>query len=157
MQRAPVDLSELVAMVAETQAEAAAERQITLHTDLEPGITVQGDETLLMRLVINLTDNAIRYGRPGGWLRVTLARQAGQAVLTVADNGVGIAPEDQAKIWQRFWQADPARSGGGSGLGLAMVQWIAAAHGGAGTVESTPGQGSAFTFRMDAENLTGLM
>jgi len=113
---------------------------------------VQGDETLLMRLVINLTENAIRYGRPGGWLRITLTREEARAVLTVADNGIGIAPEHREKIWQRFWQADPARSGGGAGLGLAMVRWIAAAHGGTVTVESTPGQGSAFTFRMPAEN-----
>ena len=153
----PVDLSELTAMVAETQAEAAAGQDITVHTDLEPGVMVQGDETLLMRLVINLTENAIRYGRPGGWLRITLTREEARAVLTVADNGIGIAPEHREKIWQRFWQADPARSGGGAGLGLAMVRWIAAAHGGTVTVESTPGQGSAFTFRMPAEKPSVLM
>ena len=54
------------------------------------------------------------------------------------DDGIGIAAEDREKIWQRFWQADPARSGGGAGLGLAMVRWIAGAHGGSVTVQSTP-------------------
>ena len=151
LQREPVDLSELAEMVAETEAEQAAARQITVETDLEPGITVQGDETLLMRLLINLTENAIRYGRSGGWVRLTLHRQGGDAVGTVADNGIGIAPENLEKIWLRFWQADPARSGGGAGLGLAMVRWIAEAHGGSVTVESTPGAGSTFTFTIPCE------
>lgn len=141
-----VDLSELTQMVADTEAEQAAARQITVETDLEPGMTVEGDETLLMRLLINLTENALHYGRPGGRVRLTLHRQGETAVGTVEDDGIGIAPEDQDKIWQRFWQADPARSSGGAGLGLAMVRWIAEAHGGQVTVESTPGVGSVFTF-----------
>ena len=146
--REAVDLSELAAMVAETEAEQAAARGIELRTGIEPGVTVQGDETLLMRLFINLLENGIRYGRPGGWLKLTLRREGDAAVAVVADNGIGIAPEDLDHIWQRFWQADPARSGGGAGLGLAMVRWIAEAHGGTVTVESTPGEGSAFTFTM---------
>lgn len=141
-----VDLSELTQMVADTEAEQAAARQITVETDLEPGVTVEGDETLLMRLLINLTENALHYGRSGGRVRLTLHRQGETAVGTVEDDGIGIAPEDQDKIWQRFWQADPARSSGGAGLGLAMVRWIAEAHGGQVTVESTPGVGSTFTF-----------
>ena len=135
-------------MVAETEAEQAAARGIELRAGIEPGVTVQGDETLLMRLFINLLENGIRYGRPGGWLKLTLRREGDAAVAVVADNGIGIAPENLDHIWQRFWQADPARSGGGAGLGLAMVRWIAGAHGGTVTVESTPGEGSAFTFTM---------
>lgn len=151
LQQEPVDLSELAEMVAETEAEQAAARQITVETDLEPGITVLGDETLLMRLLINLTENAIHYGRPGGWVRLTLHRHGENAVGTVADNGIGIAPENLDKIWLRFWQADPAHSGGGAGLGLAMVRWIAEAHGGSVTAESTPGAGSTFTFTIPCE------
>lgn len=146
VQREPVDLSELMAMVAETEAEQAAAQKITVETDLATDVTVEGDETLLMRLVINLTENAIHYGRPGGHVKLTLRQQGNQAVGTVEDDGIGIAPEDQEKIWQRFWQADPARSGGGAGLGLAMVRWIAGAHGGRVTVQSEPGKGSVFTF-----------
>ena len=151
VQREPVDLSELVEMVAETEAEQAEARNITVQTELEPGVTVQGDETLLMRLLINLTENAIRYGRPGGQVKLTLRRQDGEAVGTVEDDGIGIAPEDLDKIWQRFWQADPARSGGGAGLGLSMVRWIAGAHGGRVTVQSEPGKGSVFTFFLPCE------
>lgn len=153
VQREPVDLSELVEMVAETEAEQAEARNITVQTELEPGVTVQGDETLLMRLLINLTENAIRYGRPGGQVKLTLRRQDGEAVGTVEDDGIGIAPEDLDKIWQRFWQADPARSGGGAGLGLSMVRWIAQAHGGRVTVQSEPGKGSIFTFFLPCEKM----
>lgn len=151
VQREPVDLSELVEMVAETEAEQAEARNITVQTELEPGVTVQGDETLLMRLLINLTENSIRYGRPGGQVKLMLRRQDGEAVGTVEDDGIGIAPEDLDKIWQRFWQADPARSGGGAGLGLSMVRWITQAHGGRVTVQSEPGKGSIFTFFLPCE------
>lgn len=151
VQREPVDLSELVEMVAETEAEQAEARNITVQTELEPGVMVQGDETLLMRLLINLTENAIRYGRPGGQVKLTLRRQDGEAVGTVEDDGIGIAPEELDKIWQRFWQADPARSGGGAGLGLSMVRWITQAHGGRVTVQSEPGKGSIFTFFLPCE------
>lgn len=151
VQREPVDLSELVEMVAETEAEQAEARNITVQTELEPGVTVQGDETLLMRLLINLTENAIRYGHPGGQVKLTLRRQDGEAVGTVEDDGIGIAPEDLDKIWQRFWQAAPARSDGGAGLGLSMVRWITQAHGGRVTVQSEPGKGSIFTFFLPCE------
>lgn len=138
-------------MVAETEAEQAEAQKITVETDLEADVRVQGDETMLMRLFINLTENAIRYGRPGGQVRLTLRREKDQAVAAVTDDGIGIAPEHLDKIWQRFWQADPARSDGGAGLGLAMVRWIAEAHGGHVQVESTPGAGSTFTVSIPCE------
>jgi len=74
------------------------------------------------------------------------------AVLSVKDNGIGIAPENQDKIWQRFWQADLSRSeNGSSGLGLAMVKEIAELHGGDVSVESAPGKGSTFSLRIPIE------
>lgn len=151
LQRESVNLSELVEMVVETEAEQAAAQKIAVETDLEADVRVQGDETMLMRLFINLTENAIRYGRPGGQVRLTLRREKDQAVAAVTDNGIGIAREHLDKIWQRFWQADPARSDGGAGLGLAMVRWIAEAHGGHVQVESTPGAGSTFTVSIPCE------
>lgn len=73
------------------------------------------------------------------------------AVLAVRDDGIGIAPEQQERIWQRFYQVDPARSGGeGTGLGLYMVRQIARLHGGTAEVDSAPGQGSTFTVRIPA-------
>ena len=142
----PVDLSELAEMVAEQQAELAEEKQISVQTDIESGIVLQGDETMLMRLLINLMENGVKYGREHGWLKVSLHREGDAVRGCVADNGVGIAPEHLEQIWKRFWQADPARSTQGAGLGLSMVKWIAEAHGGTVSVRSTPGEGSEFTF-----------
>lgn len=153
----PVDLSGLAAAVAEQMEEAAGARQITLTADIRPGLTVRGDETMLMRLLINLLDNAVKYGRPKGRVRLTLTASAdGRKVCgSVEDDGVGIAPEQLPLVWKRFWQADPARSGEGAGLGLAMVQWIAAAHGGTVHAESVPGTGSAFSFVLPVDGPGG--
>ena len=82
------------------------------------------------------------------WLRLTLTGDDETVVGTVEDNGIGIAPENLEKIWNRFWQADPARSTQGAGLGLSMVKWIAEAHGGRVQVNSTPGKGTMFTFTL---------
>lgn len=148
LHREPVDLSGLAAAVAEEQRELAAEKGIEVTADIAPGLTVQGDETLLMRMLINLMENGVKYGREGGHLRLTLSGGAGTVTGRVADDGIGIAAEDLDKVWRRFWQADPAHSRGGAGLGLSMVKWIVEAHGGQIAVESAPGRGTAFTFTL---------
>ena len=103
----------------------------------------------MTRLLNNLISNAFRYGVPGGHVDVAVRREGDDAVLTVSDDGIGIAPEQQEHIWQRFYQVDPARSGGeGTGLGLYMVQQIARLHGGTVSVDSAPGKGSTFTVRL---------
>ena len=110
---------------------------------------VRGDRLLLTRLIQNLLDNAYKYGKPGGSVWLSLRREGGQVQLSVRDEGEGIAPELQEKIWQRFYQADPSRSGAqGAGLGLAMVEQIARLHGGDMSLESRPGEGSVFTLRL---------
>ena len=104
------------------------------------------------RLLQNLLNNAVRYGRPDGHILVTLRREGADAVLSVRDDGPGIPYNQQDKIWQRFYQADASRSGeNGAGLGLPMVRQIAALHGGTVTLDSAPGKGSCFTFRFPAE------
>ncbi len=122
------------------------ERGIRLETEIEPGIRASFNPALYSRLVMNLLQNAYQYGRPGGRIRLSLKKEEGRAVLRVEDDGIGIAPEDLDKVWQRFWQADPGREENGStGLGLAMVKEIAELHGGRAAVESEPGKGSTFT------------
>lgn len=150
MQFETVNLSDLAMMVVEQQQENASMRHIQMETHIEPDVGMQGDETMLMRVWINLIENGVKYGREGGWLQVTLQKKQGLIIGRVQDNGIGIAPENLEKVWERFWQADSARSASGAGLGLSMVKWIVQAHGGNIQVESVLGQGSAFTFSFPA-------
>ncbi len=143
-----IDLSNLTEMVSMQVQEMAEEKQITVHTDIAPEITVLGDETMLMRMLLNLMENAVKYGTSGGNLWVTLSRQDNRIYGTIRDDGIGIAKENLPKVWDRFYQVEPSRSStiGGVGLGLPMVQYIVRAHGGAITAESKLGKGSTFTF-----------
>ena len=96
-------------------------------------------------------ENGFKYGRPDGCVWISVRQSGGEILLEVRDNGMGIPSEQQDKIWQRFYRADPARSGeGGTGLGLAIVQQIAHLHGGYMTLESVPRVGSAFTLHLPA-------
>ena len=144
----PVDLSGLAAAVADEQRERAADKGIAVTADIAPGLVVQGDETMLMRVLINLMENGIKYGRAGGHLALTLTAGEQTAAGKVAADGIDMAARELDKVWRRFWQADPAHSGGGAGLGLSMVKWIVEAHGGRITVESVLGKGTAFTFTL---------
>ena len=145
-----INLSELAQIIAEEQSVPAEEKGITLQADIRPDILMRADETMMMRLFINLISNSITYGRPGGHIRVTLSSDEKGITGSVADDGIGIPAGHLDKIWQRFYQVDPSRtsgSGSGSGLGLPMVKWIVEAHGGQIGVSSRPGEGSVFTFR----------
>ena len=139
-----VDLTELVRTVCADQPREEGR----LLVEAEAGISVRGDAALLTRLLQNLIDNGFKYGKPGGHVWVSLRREAGEVLLSVRDDGVGIEKDQQEKVWQRFYQVDPSRSGGGAGLGLAMVRKIAQTHGGRVELESVPGLGSVFTLRL---------
>lgn len=140
------DLSELVDVICREQPQLP--QGITLTAEFQPELRACFDVTLMSRLLQNLLDNAARYGRPDGHIWVSLRQEGADAVLCVRDDGIGISADQLPRIWQRFYQVDPARSGqNGSGLGLTMVQQIAALHGGSVTVESRPGEGSCFTLR----------
>lgn len=141
------DLGELAEVVCDRQQLLAPE-DTTLTCKAEP-LTMSLDVMLITRLLNNLISNAFRYGTPGGHVEVTVKREGTDALLAVRDDGIGIAPEQQAHIWQRFYQVDPARSGSeGTGLGLYMVQQITRLHGGTASVESKLGQGSTFLIRL---------
>ena len=101
----------------------------------------------MSRVIVNLLQNAYKYGGSNAHIRVSLhTDDSGKAVLSVSDDGPGIAPEYQDKVWQRFWQADPSHGeDGGCGLGLAMVKEIVQFHGGSVALDSTPGKGSIFS------------
>lgn len=119
-------------------------------------ITANADPVLLSRLVRNLVENAFRYGRPDSCVWISASRGKGEVLLEVRDNGLGIPYDQQDKIWQRFYRADPARGEGGTGLGLSIVRQIAQLHGGYMTLESIPQVGSAFTLHLpDPEEPAG--
>ncbi len=138
-----VDLSSLTAEVCTDFAPA-----VRIDTDIAEDVFVRGSDLLLCRLEMNLLENAVRYTGEDGKVSVSLSRDGGDCALTVTDNGVGITPEQQERIFDRFYQADPARTGEGTGLGLAMVKEIAQVHEGSVSVESEPGRGSSFTVRL---------
>jgi two-component system phosphate regulon sensor histidine kinase PhoR len=110
------------------------------------------DPELLENAVVNLVDNAIKYSGAGSSVRVSAAAEDGAVAIAVRDDGCGIEPRHQERIFERFYRVDPARSreAGGTGLGLAIVKHIAQAHGGRVTVESAPGQGSTFRILLPA-------
>lgn len=146
------DFSEFVSLTAEGFV-PQDDRGISFETDIEDGITCSFNASLISRAIYNLLQNAYKYGRENGYVNLTLERVNNMAAINVRDNGIGIAPEDQAKIWQRFWQADPSRGeNGSSGLGLSMVKEIAEFHGGDVSVNSVPGKGSTFSLRIPLEN-----
>ena len=148
LQKEPLDISELTLMTAEEQQLLADEKHISIVTDIEPGIVLPADESFFIRLLVNLISNSIAYGREGGTTKVSLHREEQEALLAVADDGVGIDGKDLPRIWDRFYRADASRGDSShSGLGLSIVKWIAKEHGGEVAVESEKGRGSTFTCR----------
>jgi len=113
------------------------------------GLPVLGDETLLVRLMQNLVDNAFKYGGESGSVKLWAFSSGDRVCLSVSDEGPGIAPEEQEKIWQRFYQTDPSHGEkSGAGLGLALVRQIARLHGGEMALQSRMGEGSVFTLTL---------
>lgn len=142
------NFSELLEMAVDEARDRAEKKKITIYEDIKPNIMKQGDETLLIRMWMNLLNNAISYGREGGNIWVHLSRSAECITAVIRDDGIGIAKEDLPRIWERFYQVDPSRSStDSSGLGLSMVKWIVKVHGGEVQVDSTLGEGSTFTIR----------
>jgi len=144
-----VDLSELTSAVCLEQAEAW-QSSITLIPKIQDKITLKGDALLLSRMINNLIDNAYQYGKENGTITVTLKKQKDGILLIVEDDGIGIAPQDQDKIFNRFYQADQVRTAkdrGSMGLGLAMVKKIVTIHNGTITLESQLDQGSRFIIK----------
>jgi two-component system phosphate regulon sensor histidine kinase PhoR len=141
----PVELAALARLAAEVIAPAAAERGVTLEVETGEA-TLRGDADALERLLLNLLDNAVKYNRPQGSVRLSVRRVGGAVVIEVADTGIGIPAEHLPRIFERFYRVDRARSRGegGTGLGLAIVKHVAQLHRGRVEVESEPGKGSTF-------------
>ena len=149
LERGPFDLAERARACVELIGPLARERGIQIHADLLPAETL-GDVDRLGQVIINLLTNAIYYNRPNGEVRVGARLENGAAVLTVADTGQGIAPEDLPHIFERFYRGDKsrARAEGRSGLGLAIGKAIVTAHGGSLEVSSQLRVGTTFTVKL---------
>jgi two-component system, OmpR family, sensor kinase len=153
MKRMPFDLARATADCVEHVRPLAANRGITIKTDL-PATECRGDSERLSQVITNLLTNAIHYNHENGEVRVAARTENGFAVVTVSDTGPGIAPEHLPHIFERFYRADPARttSQGRTGLGLAISKSIVEAHGGTLDVTSQPGSGAKFTMRIPRDS-----
>jgi heavy metal sensor kinase len=141
-----INLTDTARGLVESWRQVADIRAVQFSQSIAEDLFVLGDVAALRRLIDLLLDNAFKYTPSPGTVRLVLERTGGNAVITVEDSGTGIAEEDQAKIFARFYRADKARTRdpGGAGLGLAIAQWIVTQHHGSIRVESQVGQGSTF-------------
>ncbi len=131
---------------------AAESAGIGITTDEPSGLEVEGDRTLLVTALSNLLDNAVAYSPPGSPVSVSRKLVDGFVEIAVTDRGIGIAEDQQTRVFERFYRVDKARSRatGGTGLGLAIVKHVANNHGGEVKLWSLPGTGSTFTLRIPA-------
>ncbi len=143
---APVALHTLVRDAAES-AETLAEGRITVTLETCADTTIHGDSDLLRRLLLNLADNAIKYNIPGGTVHIALTHEGKHARFTISTTGPGMDAAQCAKVFQRFYRADPSHSStiAGTGLGLSICERITAIHHGTVTCQSTPGGPTTFT------------
>src|SRR5438552_928726 len=149
LHREPVELQPLVQEVYETALILGEAHGVTVNLPFTADATVMADRTRLRQLFLNLVTNAIKYTPAGGKVELGLGRHPDNVTFAVRDTGIGISAADFPHIFERFWRADRVRSRmserGGFGLGLAISQWIAQAHGGTLTASSRLGRGSLFT------------
>ncbi|WP_091618350.1 sensor histidine kinase [Amycolatopsis saalfeldensis] len=131
---------------------SAESAEITITTDAASGLLFEGDRTLLVTALSNLLENAVAYSQAGSPVSISRRLADGMVEIAVTDRGIGIAEDEQQRVFERFYRADKARSRatGGTGLGLAIVKHVAANHGGSVGLWSRQGTGSTFTLRIPA-------
>ena len=146
----PIDLADVARRAAGLLSVRAADAGVTISRPAAAdGLSAQGDFRRTLQILVNLIGNAVRYSPPGASVEVAVARTRGQAMATVTDRGKGIAPDDQARIFEKFERVDTSEVGG-NGLGLYIARRLARAMGGDLDVESAPGEGARFTLTLPA-------
>ncbi|MDH6278940.1 two-component system sensor histidine kinase SenX3 [Rhodococcus sp. LBL1] len=145
-----VEVDDVVAEALRRSTVAAEAAEITVHADAPSGLEVMGDRTLLVTALSNLVENAIAYSPKGTAVSLSRTVRGDNIAIAVTDRGIGIAKEDQERVFERFFRVDKARSRatGGTGLGLAIVKHVAANHNGSIDLWSRPGTGSTFTLQI---------
>jgi signal transduction histidine kinase len=141
-----IPIAEVLEIVAEQLGPVAEEKGLRLEIDAPRDLMVTADYDRLMQILINLVKNGLQFTERG-WVRVTADKTDDGTRIRVEDTGIGMTEEQLARIWDRFFKADPSRSrqGGETGLGLAIVRQLVKAHGGRIWVDSTPEKGTCFT------------
>jgi signal transduction histidine kinase len=139
----PTDLRPIIESVGRQAKASHGDRN--LRTVGLTDATVNGDTDAIIQLLWILVDNAVKFTKPGGSIELGLQQHDSTALLTVADDGSGIPPEDLARIFERFYQADRARSNNGAGLGLSIARWIVEQHHGSIAARNNNGPGATFT------------
>jgi two-component system OmpR family sensor kinase len=144
---APVDVGALAASLVEQLEPVAQARTIELRCERSGALVINADAGWLQRLMLNLLDNAIKFTKEGGHVVLCVTRDAEHARIDVRDTGIGMSPDVTQHVFERFFQADPARSSDteGAGVGLSLVKWIVDRHNGTILIDSRVGEGSTFT------------
>jgi signal transduction histidine kinase len=148
LQTAPVDLCQLVREVVELYEYVAEEKKVAVQTELPAACEVHADRIRMRQVLANLLDNAIKYTPADGRVVISVRTEAAGATVAFRDTGIGIAPDEQKKIWTRLYRGDKSRSQHGLGLGLSLVKAVVEAHHGRVAVSSQEGAGSEFTVRL---------
>jgi two-component system NtrC family sensor kinase len=149
LEMGPIRVGELVETVAEDVEVEAAQADIEIRVDVADAPLISwGNARRLRQVIDNLVNNAIKYNNPGGWVEVHAHRDDDHIIVAISDNGIGIPPEEQPKIFERFYrvQSPETEEVQGTGLGLAIVKSVIEKHKGRVWVESSPGEGSTFAF-----------
>lgn len=151
LSRRPLDFSLMLRNAVDRLSRQAERAGVAIVLEVESSLPrATGDADMLERAAVNLIHNAIKFTHAGGSVIVRAAGVDGAVQVSVSDNGAGILPEDMPRIFERFYKADRSRGGVGTGLGLAVARHAVEAHGGTITAESTPGEGSSFSFTVPA-------
>lgn len=148
LHREPVNLVSLMEDAVDLYRHVAEEKEIAIEMKSSPALISMVDSTRMRQVLANLIDNAVKYTPAGGRVDLEASREGEEILIRVKDTGVGIAPEELDKIWERLYRGDRSRSQRGLGLGLSLVKAIVAAHQGRITASSRPGAGSVFTLSL---------
>lgn len=148
LQKTALSLSHVIENVVDLYEIVAEEQNTEVHLNLYKTLMIQADRTRLQQVLANLLDNALKYGGKGGTVSVESMAEGAQAVVSVSDEGMGIAENEIPRIWERLYRGDHSRSRRGLGLGLSFVKAIVEAHGGSVHVESRLREGSTFIVKL---------
>lgn len=147
--KTPVAIGEVIGQVVERLSPQAERAGLTVDINNAGGLPrVMADAERISQVLVNIVHNAIKFTPAGGKITVSARVEGGRMLVSVTDTGIGIAPEDLPRVFERFYKADKSRSSGGTGLGLAIAKHIVQLHGGKIWVESQQGKGSTFTFSL---------